>query len=199
MLYALGPHMLWFEVDIDWPGVHLGVHPLVCVMVFHLLLCLLFFTGPFYPIFIQACLPNAQKTQVTHAADPQPLSCVNMSNYCSFLGAWAADHKATFPAVVSALGHSELVVTAHADGSRLVGDPGDSESRTRSAVATLQQPEPTVLHMLDPGSLLLIRGSCHVEGLAWCTDQPLVLHFHTIFQVFQLNVLWNDENKFMLI
>lgn len=169
--------MLWFEVDIGGPGVHLGIHPPAGVMVFHLLLCLLF-TGPFHFIFIGAYLLSAvppqtghlpglclclQETQVAHAADPQPLSRMNVSNHRSLLGARTTDHEAALPAVVPTLGHAELVRAAHADGRGLVRDPGDGEGGPGSAAAALQQSGPAILYVLYPGSLLFVRGGCYVK------------------------------------
>lgn len=150
--------MLWFEVDIGGPGVHLGVHPPTGVMVPHLLLCLLFFAGPLRCIFVRADLLGAVppqtgllvlrlrpgKKRVTLGADPQTLGRVNVSDHRSLLGARAADHEAAFSAVVSALGHAELAGAAHADGGGLVGDPGDGKGGAGPAAAALQQPVPAV-------------------------------------------------------
>ena len=99
-----------------------GVHPPAGVVVLHLLFCLLLFSGLVHLIFVGAHLPGAvsphttrlfylrpRKTGVTRGADPQPFSWMNVSNYRSLLGARAADHEAAFPAVVSTLGHGELV------------------------------------------------------------------------------------------
>lgn len=62
---------------------------------------------------------------------------MNVSNDRSLLGAGAADHKATFPAVVAALGHGELAGAAHADSRGLVGDPGDGEGGAGCAACSL--------------------------------------------------------------
>ena len=152
LVLYLGPHMFWPEVDIGRPGVHLRLHPPAGVKVLHLLLCLLFFTGSFQFFFIRAnplgaaspetnhllglCL-GCGKTWVTHGADPQPLGRVNVSDHRSLLGACAADDKATFSAVVSALPHVEPVGAAHADRRGMVRDPGDGESGPGKATTAL--------------------------------------------------------------
>lgn len=189
------PHMLWFEVDIDGAWVHFGVHPPAGVMVLNLPFGLLFLTGSLHFIFIWASRLSAappftshvlglrlcpQKTGVTNAADPYLLSRMNVSDHRSRLGTRTTDHKATFSAVVSTMGHGEPVGAAHADGGGLIGDPGNSEVWRGSATAALQQSGPALLYVLNPGLLLLAWGGCHVEGFAWCTDQPLVSHFETI-------------------
>ncbi len=206
MCLCLQPHMLWFEVNIWTPGVSQPAG----VMVFYLLFCLLFFTGPLHLIVIWACLPStvspqtwqllglclsSGETGVTHGAHPQLLRWVNMSDHHLALGARRTHHKATFPAVVSTQGYGELVGAAHADSWVLVRDPGNSEGRPGSAVTSLQQSGPAVLHVFNPGCLLLVWGGCHTERLLWCANQPLVPHSHTVMQVLQLDVLWNEGNR----
>lgn len=78
-----------------------------------------------------------------------------MSDHGSRLGTRTTDNKATFSAVVSTMGHREPVGAAHADGGGLIGDPGNSKVRRGSAAAALQQSGPALLHMLNPGLLLL--------------------------------------------
>lgn len=206
---CLRHHVLWFDVNIRGPG----VHPSAGIMVLHLLLCPFFFKGPLiHFIFIWVYLPSAvsphtryilrlclspRKIRMTYVADPQPLSWVNVSDHRSLLGTRTADHKATFSAVVSTLGHGELVGAAHADGRGLVWDPGNSKGGSRLEVVILQQFGPAVLNVFNPSSLLFVWGGCHVEGLARCPDQPLVPHSHTVLQVLQLDVLWNDEKRYV--
>lgn len=113
---------------------------------------------------------------MTQAADPQLLGGVDVSDHYSLLGARTADHRATFSAVVSTLGHRELVRAAHADCRGLAGDAGSGEDGHDSGTAGLQQFGLAVHYVFYPGLLLLVGGSCYVEGLVRCMDQPLVSH-----------------------
>lgn len=136
---------------------------------------------------------------VAHTADPKLFSGVNVVYYFTLFGAWVADQKATFSAMVSAFGRGEPVKAAHAPEGCLIRDPSHSKGGTQLAAAFPQQAWLAVFNVIHPGPLLLIWGSSHKERLAWGTDQPSVPQFIIIIHILKLDVLWNYIEDGILI
>lgn len=122
------------------------------------------------------------ETEVTQSTHPHGLSR-DVADHGPVLGAGVADDKAAATTVVATFVDCKCFRAAHADGRRPVRDPGGGEGAPGLAAGMLQLLTPAVLNVLHPSTLLLSGGSCHVEGLLWCADQPLVLHDDPVLQV----------------